>query len=72
MGTLLDNNRIVLDRRIELLAERISQLETELDCQIAKLRQPIDSLHVDLRQLRQKRDELEGLEPAVDPASPDD
>lgn len=72
MGTLLENNRAVLDGRIALLTERIDELETNLRVQVARLRAPIDQLHAELQLLMQERHELDDLVPAIDPNAPDE
>ena len=72
MGTLLDNNRAVLDGRIALFAERIDELESKLRIQVARLRVPIDQLHAELQLLMRECSELDSLEPAVDPNAPDE
>ena len=72
MGTLLENNRAVLDGRIVFLTERIDELETNFQVQVAKLRAPIDHLHTELQLLMHQRQELDNLEPATDPNAPDD
>ncbi|GAA0887474.1 hypothetical protein GCM10009121_03550 [Rhodanobacter soli] len=67
MGTLLENNRAVLDGRIVLLTERIDELETTIHVQVAKLREPLDQLHAELQVLMKERRDLDDFVPAIDP-----